>query len=216
MTGRLDCDSCPLMKRKPMKGGGMAPQCMFILGGDREAPITPAQREVRTWIHEDDAFTSHEGPDPGNCPGHPDAKRLSRAEFIANTVGAEVKRACDFAGDCRLFDEFTAALPEMEPTLRMVDVQWWRPDDEYVQGSRYQLSEPGKRLIVFPGSDPGPYVADGPLPPEPGWSLEIVAYFAETDASRYMVQSGDGQGRRLTKRELAHAVNGIMRARTFR
>ena len=69
-TDRLDCDNCALMKRVPMAGGGFAPQCMAVLGGDRSAPLTPLQGKVLRWIAADDRYTSWEGPNPGDCPGH--------------------------------------------------------------------------------------------------------------------------------------------------
>ena len=67
---RLDCSTCAFMERKPMRGGGFAPQCMTVLGGDRAAPLTPIQSKVLRWIAADDRASSWEGPDPGDCPGH--------------------------------------------------------------------------------------------------------------------------------------------------
>lgn len=135
-----------------------------------------------------------------------------RVEFIVSTVGAEVKRACDYLQDHRLHEEFVGFIGEHEHEIRRIDLIWWAPGEEVCIGSSYKLSPPGVRnVLAGPGCKTGIYIADGQLPAEPGWELEIVAHTSDL-STEFFVESTH----HLTKRQRQALAHDAMGSRVLR
>lgn len=117
--------------------------------------------------------------------------RMTRAEFILLTVGAELHRAGTYLHHQQVLRDFEAALPELEGDgqIDQVVLRWWRPDGTFAGGTAMKLTPPG--AFAGPGFEGGDYVADGKLPDEPGYALQVAVHRYDERAVAMSLQAGE-------------------------
>lgn len=104
------------------------------------------------------------------------APRITRADFILLTVGAELRRAGTYLHHQQVLRDFEARLPELEGDGRIdqVVLRWWTPDGTFKGGTAMKLTPPD--VLAGPGFDAGEYVAKGKLPDDPGYRLQVAVH----------------------------------------
>lgn len=102
--------------------------------------------------------------------------RITRADFILLTVGAELRRAGDYLHHQRVLHDFEARLPELEGDgqIDQVVLRWWTPEGTFKCGTAMKLTPPG--TFAGPGFEGGDYVAEGKLPDAPGYRLQVAVH----------------------------------------
>lgn len=116
--------------------------------------------------------------------------RMTRADFILLTVGAELRRAGDYLHHQQVLRAFEARLPELEGEglIDQVVLRWWRPDGTFLGAVAMKLTPPG--TFAGPGFEGGDYVAEGRLPVEPGHTLQVAVH-RYTDPEVAMAVDGE-------------------------
>lgn len=132
---------------------------------------------------------------------------MTRAAFILLTVGAELRRAGTYLHHDRVLREFEAALPELEGDGRIdqVVLRWWTPTGTFKGGTAMKLTPPG--TFAGPGFEGGDYVADGKLPDEPGYRLQVAVHFYGADEHLLAVQGDPWE--RGNRAALDHAAGVV-------
>lgn len=104
----------------------------------------------------------------------------SMLEFVHRTFGAELQRACTFAGvPDDMHTEVMADLDAFHEAIGVVgaEIRWWK-DGELKQMSRYSFHH---KLPGESDGDPDEYVPEGELPPTDGYGLQVGIITAEPE-----------------------------------
>ena len=100
---------------------------------------------------------------------------MDRNKFVHQTVGREIRRACEHTGDPSLADAFDQL---DHSTTGWIDVRWWSGDELRVM-NRYQLTDVASNRPPIDEDDSG-YEPDADLPPAHKHDLQVAVYHGGT------------------------------------
>ena len=134
---------------------------------------------------------------------------MNRVEWIALTIGLEVRRAAEHTEQldvATLFDEHDHS------DTRTVDIRWWY-DGKLKSFQRCRVLTPDDTDNTSSLIRPGPYVPDGYLPEGPWWQVQIVVYSDDVDINA--LDETIVSGSSLTTLEVQRSIDASIGACTY-